>query len=60
MTAVTRCDLQDYQSVYMAPLPVSVRYRPENIYEDLFARRAEIEQRRRTLCCQRYGHIPQT
>lgn len=45
----TIVSLQQYQAIYAQPLPIAVRLRPENVFEELYARRFLDEQKRRAL-----------
>jgi hypothetical protein len=40
---------EQYSSVYIAPLPLSVRDRPDNVFEELFAHRRHRDEERRRL-----------
>lgn len=45
--------LREYEATYGKPLPVAVRLRPENVFEELYARRFLAEQKRKALKLER-------
>lgn len=50
----TIVSLQQYSAVYAQPLPIAVRLRPENVFEELYARRFLAEQKLRALKLERW------
>lgn len=52
----TIVSLQQYSAVYAQPLPIAVRLRPENVFEELYARRFVADQKLRALKLERYVH----
>lgn len=49
----TIVSLQEYSAVYAQPLPLAVRLRPENVFDELYARRLPQEEKLRALQLQR-------
>jgi len=53
----TNTALESYSNIYRCPLPIAVRCRPDDVFQELFDKKDDIEQRKRDISCQLLVHL---